>query len=232
MKILVTAGNTQTPIDKVRCLTNIFTGRTGARIAIEAVRRGHTVKLFTSQPEPVAQLGGWVFLPQSDRPIEIETFRTFDDLSRLLENTIPEENFDVIIHAAAVSDYALEGVFAKDDKGKLIDVSAGKVKSHHAELWLKLVPTPKLVDRIRGEWGFKGVLVKFKLEVGVSDNQLLDVAEKSRVQSGADLMVANTLEGMNAFAYLGPVGGRYEKVERSNLARRLLEAVEQMRSKT
>jgi phosphopantothenate-cysteine ligase/phosphopantothenoylcysteine decarboxylase/phosphopantothenate--cysteine ligase len=47
MNILVTAGNTQTPIDKVRCLTNIFSGETGARIAIEAARpsRRHSVRL-------------------------------------------------------------------------------------------------------------------------------------------------------------------------------------------
>ena len=32
MKILVTAGNTQTPIDQVRCITNVFSGRTGARL--------------------------------------------------------------------------------------------------------------------------------------------------------------------------------------------------------
>ncbi len=226
MKILVTAGNTQTPIDKVRCLTNIFSGKTGARIAIEAVRRGHNVVHFNSHPEVIPELALEIPLPPGRW--QLQRYRTFDDLSRLMRSTIPNGGFDAIIHAAAVSDYALEGIFAKNDKGELTDVSAGKVKSHHPELWLKLVPTPKLVDRIRGEWGFKGVLVKFKLEVGLSDSQLLEVAEQSRVQSDADLMVANTLEGMNAFAYLGPVGGRYEKVERSDLARRLLEAVEEL----
>ena len=63
---------------------------------------------------------------------------------------------------------------------------------------------PKLVDRIRGDWGFRGVLVKFKLEVGMSDEELLEVAERSRRQSDADLMVANTLEGAAHWAYLGP----------------------------
>ncbi|MFO0803298.1 MAG: phosphopantothenoylcysteine decarboxylase [Gemmataceae bacterium] len=31
MKVLVTAGNTQSPLDRVRCITNIFSGRTGLR---------------------------------------------------------------------------------------------------------------------------------------------------------------------------------------------------------
>jgi phosphopantothenate---cysteine ligase (CTP) len=47
MNLLVTAGNTQTPIDRVRCITNIFTGRTGAQVALEAHRRGHAVTHLT-----------------------------------------------------------------------------------------------------------------------------------------------------------------------------------------
>jgi len=48
-------GNTQVPIDRVRCLTNIFTGRTGAAIGWEACARGHRVTLITSHPETVAR---------------------------------------------------------------------------------------------------------------------------------------------------------------------------------
>ena len=51
MKILVTAGNTQTPVDEVRCITNVFTGRTGGQIAARAFDRGHAVALLTSHPE-------------------------------------------------------------------------------------------------------------------------------------------------------------------------------------
>src|SRR6476646_6451465 len=43
MNLLVTAGNTLVPIDAVRCITNIFTGRTGASIARHAHERGHSV---------------------------------------------------------------------------------------------------------------------------------------------------------------------------------------------
>ena len=54
MDMLVTAGNTLAPIDRVRCITNVFTGRTGAAIALHAHERGHTVTLLTSHPK-VAQ---------------------------------------------------------------------------------------------------------------------------------------------------------------------------------
>src|SRR5262249_23118710 len=109
----------------------------------------------------------------------------------------------------------------------LVDRRAGKVKSDDPELWLRLVRAPKLVDSIRTDWAFTGVLVKFKLEVGVSDEQLLQAAEASRKQSAADLMVANTLEGAETYAFLGPRDGAYERVERGELAARLLDAVAQ-----
>lgn len=214
MNILVTAGNTQAPIDRVRCITNVFSGRTGASIAAEAAR-GHAVTLCTSHPDTAAGLD-----------LTVRPYRTFADLDGLMTELIPGGRFDAVIHAAAVGDYHVVGTFAKLGT-ELHDVSAGKVKSDHPELWLKLVRAPKLVDRIRGDWGFGGVLVKFKLEVGVTDEELLAVAERSRVQSGADLMSANTLDGMHDWALVG-AGADYRKVHRADLPACLLDAVERL----
>jgi phosphopantothenoylcysteine synthetase/decarboxylase len=151
---------------------------------------------------------------------------------------------DAVIHGAAVSDYLAAGVYApaphthfRPEDGRwqgdggapaLVDRAAGKVKSDEPELWLRLVRAPKLVDRVRADWGFGGLLVKFKLEVGLDDRQLLEVAERSRRHSAADLMVANTLEGADSYAFLGPLGGGYERVRRPDLAARLLDAVEHL----
>ncbi len=244
MRILVTAGNTLVPIDRVRCLTNVFTGRTGAAIALHAGARGHTVTLLTSHPEAVAGLGpdpaNW-----GERWAAVR-YRTFEDLQKEMAGRIGRGGLDAVIHCAAVSDYLAAGVWAPDahtrfqpEDGRwvgdgppaLVDRQAGKVKSDEPELWLRLVRAPKLIDAIRGDWGFRGVLVKFKLEVGVTDEQLLAVAEASRAHSGADLMVANTLEGAASWAYLGPRGGTYEKVARRELAPLLLAAVEELHAR-
>jgi phosphopantothenate---cysteine ligase (CTP) len=229
MKLLVTAGNTLTPIDQVRGITNVFTGRTGAQIAAAARVRGHAVTLLTSHPETLADAGG----------VTVEPFKTFEELAALLERSI-RGGFDAIVHCAAVSDYRPAGVYApagetrfdpealawQGEPPRLADRAAGKVKSDEPELWLRLVRTPKLIDRFRRDWNFCGVLVKFKLEVGVGDAELLAIAERSRRQSAADLMVANTLEGAAEYAFLGPLAGGYERVERPELAGRLLDAIE------
>ena len=51
MKILVTAGNTQVPIDRVRCITNIFSGRTGTRINAARNRLVHWQERHTGFAE-------------------------------------------------------------------------------------------------------------------------------------------------------------------------------------
>jgi phosphopantothenoylcysteine synthetase/decarboxylase len=233
MKLLITAGNTQTPIDQVRCITNIFTGKTGAQIALEASRRGHEVTLLTSHPDALPDL-------TTPRPgCRIVPYRTFDDLRDLMASELQSMHHDVLIHAAAVSDYELAGVYIPE-KEKTFDpkdgtwakgaalqsVTAGKVKSHHAELWMRLTPTIKLADQVRKAWGFQGTFVKFKLEVGLTDAQLILIANQSRAQSDADYIVANTLEGKNEVAFLGDRSGRFEQIHRPHLAAKLLERIE------
>lgn len=239
MKCLVTAGNTQVLIDKVRCITNIFSGRTGAQIALELHRQGHEVVLLTSRPEAVQEMNPSHSLQKHFHIIE---YQTFDELHGLMAATLTKSltPYDAIIHSAAVSDYLSEGVYApvaqthfdsqtlqfhSPGNVQLKDVAAGKVKSSHDELWLRFVKAPKLVDLVRQQWGFAGKLVKFKLEVGVSRSELEAIAEASRVQSQADLIVANTLEGMRDWALLGPVHGKYAEINRSELARQVVEAL-------
>lgn len=225
MNILVTAGNTQTPIDRVRCITNIFSGRTGATIAVAARNRGHAVTFVTSHPEVLEAIPA--VRPRSAPVWRVETYRTFEDLEGILARTMPNGGFDAIVHAAAVNDYHVVGTFARVGN-EFVDVSAGKVKGSHPDLWLRLTPAPKLIDKFRTEWGFAGTLVKFKLEVGATDDELLAIAEASRVHSAADLMVANTLEGMTEWAFVG-AGDAYRKVPRPNLADAVLDAIAAIR---
>ena len=238
MKLLVTAGNTQVPIDRVRCITNRFTGKTGALIALEAYHRDHAVTLLTSNP---AAVSGLKSVPEGPR-WSVYPFQTFEELQREMGAAVKSDSFDAVVHSAAVSDFLLEGIFGLRDDTRfdlqtgswtgsapsLADRSAAKIKSNEPELWLRLVRAPKLVDCVRSDWHFQGILVKFKLEVGASETQLLEIAEASRKQSQADIMVANTLEGAAEWAMLGPLQGQYERVEREDLPRRLLEAIEDL----
>ena len=105
MNVLVTAGNTLAPIDRVRGITNIFTGRTGARIGIEAYQRRHQVTLLTSNPEAEET-------PYHDEHWSQSEFRYFDDLHERLKSLLQAGGFDAVVHCAAVSDYQCTGVYA------------------------------------------------------------------------------------------------------------------------
>jgi len=244
MNILITAGSTQSPIDKVRCVTNVFSGRTGAKIATSAWARGHTVTLATSNVDALPQVPP---MPEgSEQRLAVYQYTTFDDLATLLQEYIRKQVFDAIIHTAAVSDYLVAGTYVPADKtffnGRTAEwecrhgppamrerPSTGKMKSTEPEMWVRMVRAPKLVDRFRQPWGFGGLLAKFKLEAGINDAELVDVAETSRRQSSADVMVANTLEGSPHWAFLGPIDGRYERVPRRELPERLLLHLEHLR---
>ncbi|MCS7020549.1 MAG: phosphopantothenoylcysteine decarboxylase [Gemmataceae bacterium] len=225
MRVLVTAGNTQVPIDQVRVITSVFTGRTGAAIAVEGYLRGHQVTLLTSHPEVVVAPSGF---PADPSRWSVCTYRTFDELEGCISNLVRQGSFDAIIHAAAVSDYRISGVYLPSADGSRQEISASKIPSTYPELWLRLTPTPKLVDRFRRDWGYQGLLVKFKLEADRGDTELLAIAEQSRLHSRADLLVANRLEDRGQWAWLGPLQGGYQRVERSALPRSLWQAVEEL----
>lgn len=186
MNILITAGSTQIPIDKVRIISNIFKGKTGMRLAVDGENFGHNIVLLANpnakdEIEKI-KIAPWYKSKLYNPNIRLKTYKTFDDLHRLMEYEIINNKYDCIIHSAAVSDY------------KVLNPVDGKISSGKEELVLKLTPTIKLVDQIREPWGFKGILVKFKLEVGVDEDTLIQIAKKSRAHSSADYIVANSFE--------------------------------------
>lgn len=193
-KILVTAGSTNVPIDRVRCISNIFRGGTGRKIA-EYLSEDHYVTLVTSDTE----------VREDRKSLSTLRFKTFDDLYNLMRKEITNAgyHYDAIIHSAAVSDYKVEEVCIKTEGGKVVPInSSGKVSSEHKDIFLHLVQTEKIIDLIRSPWNFEGYLVKFKLQVDISDEELIRIADKSRIASQADMIVANCLEWFTERGYI------------------------------
>jgi phosphopantothenate-cysteine ligase/phosphopantothenoylcysteine decarboxylase/phosphopantothenate--cysteine ligase len=140
----------------------------------------------------------------------------------MMEEELAVPRYDVVIHSAAVSDYYVEGTYnAALEK---LD-SSEKICSDHEELYLKLTPTPKIIDQIRDVWGFKGTLVKFKLQVGMSDEELIGIAEASRIHSKADLIVANCLEWCRERAIIIGEDGLVLETTREALPRMLYQII-------
>ena len=148
--------------------------------------------------------------------------------------------YDAVFMTAAVSDYRPVRVYAVvsrqprdgtpgQEQWIVQDVQAGKVKSSHGTIAVLGEQTEKLVDLFRTEWNYRGLLVKFKLEVGISKDELIRIGQASRKSSGAQYLVANTLDmvqGESAGAFLLSDVGE-EWVPRAQLAERLARLVAQ-----
>jgi len=231
MRFLVTAGNTRELIDRVRAWSNIFSGNTGYAIATSLAELGE-VELLTSNAAHVKEAGSL----QLKHQISATQFTSHDELRGLLATRVMQKKYDAIFMTAAVADYkplASYSVIERTEMGGgtehwiVQNVSAGKVKSAYREIAFLGTQTEKLIDLFRRVWKYEGLLVKFKLEVGLTDDELLEVARKSRAASDANYIVANTLEmvqGEEPGAYLvSPTF--HEWIARSDLPARLAKLV-------
>jgi phosphopantothenoylcysteine synthetase/decarboxylase len=238
MRFLVTAGNTREKIDRVRDWGNIFTGNTGYSIARALTALGD-VDLITSNRAHLAEIEAH----RDSTLIHGTSFTSHSELKSALANALKQNQYDAIFMSAAIADYRPAGSFQiikrqTADNGEEIwtvrNVQAGKVKSSYDQIAILGERTEKLVDLFRTTWAYRGMLVKFKLEVGVAPEQLVQIGQTSRKASGADYLVANTLEmveGDRAGAYLLSDVGE-EWVPREELAQRLVTLVRQHSGRT
>lgn len=124
MRVLITAGPTREPIDPVRYLSNRSSGKMGFAVARAAVAAGAEVMLVAG---PVT-LG----TPEGVHRIDVETA---DEMHRAVTRHV--EGCDIVIAAAAVSDYSVA------------EVSPVKLdKSENKDFTLLLLPTPDILSSI------------------------------------------------------------------------------------
>lgn len=184
LRVLVTSGGTAEPIDGVRVLTNTSTGATGALIANHLVRRGHAVTLLRAMGAVRAEAG-----------CREETFTTFANLDHELGRLLGEEDYDAVIHAAAVSDFSVETVECND----VVRLpGAGKLDSDAAPV-LRLRPNPKLLDTLRTRSRNDALaVVGFKLTHGADATGAREAVETLFARGTADFIVHNDLSARAA----------------------------------
>ncbi len=161
VRILVTAGPTEEPVDAVRHLSNPSSGKMGYAIAAEAVRMGAEVTLVTGPTllEP----------PTGAKTIRVRTAQQMLDACLQVY-----EQVDVVIATAAVSDY------------RPAEVWQDKRKKGEEEWTIRLVPNPDIL-RTLGERKGRHILVGFAAET----QELLANAQAKLREKNLDLIAAN-----------------------------------------
>jgi phosphopantothenoylcysteine synthetase/decarboxylase len=131
MRILITGGPASEPIDQVRFITNQSTGELAVKLTRTFSAAGHHVELFLGR--------GASWRLEAARP-----FQTNEDLYRLLSEVAHRDRVEAVLHAAALSDFAVAQAIVSGRKQE-----AGKISSDAPSVEVQLVPKPKLIRRLR-----------------------------------------------------------------------------------
>jgi phosphopantothenoylcysteine decarboxylase / phosphopantothenate---cysteine ligase len=126
LKVLVTAGGTQEPIDSVRFIGNRSSGKMGLAVAREAVRLGAEVTVVAANVEG-AEPGTETYAVET-----VEQLRT-----ELLRHAV---DADVLVMAAAVSDFTPASPVNE------------KIRRGEGTLTLELETTPDVLKAVRGRY--------------------------------------------------------------------------------
>jgi phosphopantothenoylcysteine decarboxylase/phosphopantothenate--cysteine ligase len=166
-RVVVTAGGTQEPLDPVRVLTNLSSGKQGFALAQAALDLGAEVVLIAPtglRPKPIG--------------VELIDATTSSDMESAVLRAC--QNADVLLMAAAVSDFRPAQTINK------------KIKKGLGIPELRLEPTAdilKAVSRQREEMGTPEVVVGFAAE----SEDLIENAQEKLKDKNLDLIAANDI---------------------------------------
>lgn len=176
MKVLVTSGATREPIDSVRFVSNLSSGRTGAAICDALVTRGMDVTHVHGVDSAV-----------SIRVARREAFTDHLSLDMILRRHLRDRDYGAVVHAAAVGDFSVDGTPSETK------IESGK------ELTVRLKPTPKIIERIRGYAGAQDLLlVGFKLTHDPDPENQARAARELLLRSHARFVVQNDVSTLES----------------------------------
>ncbi|MBT5410402.1 MAG: phosphopantothenoylcysteine decarboxylase [Phycisphaerae bacterium] len=172
IKILLTSGATQEPIDDVRFLGNRSSGKLGALIAYAAAVGGHEVTLL---------LGEHAQPPAAHPRLSILPFTTTADLQAQLHALWPD--YTLLIMAAAISDYTPKNNAIK-----------GKITRGMSDI-LDVQATPDIVAGLSTTTSEHQRIIAFALEEA---KNLQERALKKLSSKNVDAIVANPIQTMES----------------------------------
>jgi phosphopantothenoylcysteine synthetase/decarboxylase len=209
MRVVITGGPSTEPIDKVRVITNRSTGELCVRLAERFDRAGHRVSLFLGQSA--------VF-----RHPRAVAFECNEDLETLLERVAEPARVDLVLHAAALSDF---GVGRVSEQG--MPSAASKISSAASSVELRLVPKPKLIGKLRRLFP-TACIIGWKLEFDGDRADIIAEAEKQIRNNHTDACIVNGPAFGAGFGFCQAEGLMHSVATKQELAEFLLQFAESL----
>jgi phosphopantothenoylcysteine decarboxylase/phosphopantothenate--cysteine ligase len=193
-KIIVTAGATIEEIDPIRVITNKSSGKMGIYIAEQAAKSGADVTLIRGKTElePIGKI----------KDIKINSV---NELLSKIKNNLTKN--DIIIHAAAVSDFTIDKKINKKIKPIKNKPLILKFKKNK-----KIINEIKKTNKLLNSKNSKGLensknfqkkikLIGFKAEYNINKKELINSAYSLLKRSKADFIVANDVKDVFGSEY-------------------------------
>jgi len=171
LRVVITSGGTREYIDDVRVLTNISTGKLGAKIATVFMSHGHDVTYVAPASAQMPSGSDYSYVKVTNTK----------SLMEAMETLVPKA--DVVIQSMAVSDFTF-------DLKEATKISSDRAEAFIGHLRKTIAKTPKVISNFR-KWNPRGVLVGFKFTVGKSKKELTDIAKKLMSDNKLDMVFAN-----------------------------------------
>ena len=198
-RILITAGPTQGPIDRVRYITNYSTGELGVSLARELYMRGAC---------PTLIYGPGFTLPDEYYPVK--RVRTPSEMLDAVLQEGKTQNYDAAVFAAAVLDHVPQA-------------PADKKLSSKESLQIEYSDTPKIVremDRV-----CRLYKIAFKLEWKKTDEELKNAGVQALETMNAQAMVVNDLSQITQDRHPAILMDRKDRIEQLQNKQEIVQAL-------
>lgn len=208
INIIITAGGTIEPIDKVRKITNNSSGKLGSIIANTLLENENIFIYYICTRKSIKPL-------VKNTNIKIIEIETVNQLKNIVEKLLKEKRIDYFIHSMAVSDYYVdyvttasimeENIDIKNIKKSILNPSkkldnSSKISSNEDNLIVVLKQSPKIINSIK-KLSSKTKLIGFKLLENVSKEELLKVSINLKNKNNCDYVIANDLKNINKYTH-------------------------------
>jgi phosphopantothenoylcysteine decarboxylase/phosphopantothenate--cysteine ligase len=167
-KILITSGPTREAIDKVRYISNYSSGKMGFSLAKVAISLGANVTMISGPTDQVIE----------KERLDVINVVSAEDMFNEVEAHLPK--YDIIIFAAAVSDFKPKDVFTSKLKNKNINLEL--VQTNDIAMFASTIRTKNQI------------IVGFALE---TENGIINAKEKL-IKKDFDLIILNSLQYKNS----------------------------------
>ena len=209
MKVVITSGGTCEALDSVRVLTNISTGKLGAKIAEQFLASGHDVSYVSTE---VAVKPAMQSYPSKIGDVDVQVDATENyhyfpvtnvkSVIKVMRKLVKEA--DVVIQCMAVPDFT----FSLAKPMKLSSHGQDAVEAFIKHIRDTITLTPKVISYYRG-WNKNAILVGFKFTVGESKAGLQKIATALMEKNRLDMVFANDKSHMQkAGAHVGVLLGK------------------------